>query len=180
LLKAMNELRLVGVTISITSLRDDVRRAMEPRTSSVKQKLKTMEALVKAGIPVNVNMAPIVPGINSDEVFELVKTVGDLGVQSVSYIMVRLNGQIAGIFDHWVRQSFPDRADKILSQIEETHGGALNASDFGSRMKGEGHFATQIKSMFDIARRKYIRNGPFPKLDFSHFVRDTKGQLRLF
>lgn len=180
LLKELNEKNLVRVTISITSLREETRRLMEPRTSSVYQRLKAVETLVKSGIPVNVNMAPIIYGINSDEIFDLVKTVGDLGAYSVSYILVRLNGQIAQIFEDWVRKAFPERAEKVLNQIKHTHGGTLNESRWGVRMCGEGEYADHIKQVFDLARKKYI-TAPKPEpMSFADFVRTDRGQMRMF
>lgn len=180
LLKQLNELNLLRTTISITTLREDVRRVMEPRTSTIAQRLKAVEVLTKEGIAVNVNMAPIIYGINSDEIFELVKTVGALGAYSVSYIMVRLNGQIAIIFEDWVRKTFPERADKILNQIKETHGGTLNESNFKTRMKGEGKYAEQIADMFKLANKKFIQPREIPPIDYDLFVRGDCNQLALF
>lgn len=178
----LNKLNLLRITLSITSLSEETRRLLEPRTASVKQRLKTLEILTKAGIAVNVNMAPIIPGINNHEVFDLIKTVGQLGANSAIYIMVRLNGQIGGIFTDWAKQTLPDRADKILNQIKETHGGKLNESDWSTRMRGEGVLAKQVRSMFELARRKYIHGKELEPLDYEVFVRnpDQACQLDLF
>jgi len=179
ILSEMARLNLVSATVSITTLREEVRRVMEPRTSSVAQKLKAVEELVKAGIPVNVNMAPVIYGINSDEIFDVAKAVGERGVSSLSYIMVRLNGQVAGIFEDWVRKTFPERADKILNQVKETHGGTLNESRFKTRMKGEGKYAEQISDTFKIARKKFI-TAPKPlPLNYDLFSANPT-QLALF
>lgn len=180
LLSEMAQLNLASTTISITTLREDVRRVMEPRTSSVAQRLKAVEDLVKAGVPVNVNMAPIIYGINSDEIFDVAKAVGERGAHSLSYIMVRLNGQIAGIFEDWVRKTFPERAEKILNQTKETHGGTLNESRFITRMKGEGKYAEQIADQFKLARKKFITASRPPEMDYSLFVKAPKGQISLF
>lgn len=180
ILKQLNEENLLRVTISITTLREETRRLMEPRTSTISQRLHAVDQLVRAGIPVNVNMAPIIYGINSDEIFELVKTVGELGVYSVSYIMVRLNGQVAGIFDDWVKRTFPERADKILNQIKSTHGGTLNESRFGKRMSGEGKYAEQIKDIFHVARKKFVIAKAPPPMSFELFKREVNGQMSLF
>ncbi len=179
LLKELNELNLLRVTISVTTLREGTRRLMEPRTSTIRQRLHAIEQLVKEGIPVNVNMAPIIMGINNDEIFNLVKTVGELGAYSVSYIMVRLNGQVAQIFEDWVYKTFPDRAAKILNQIKDTHEGTLNESRWGDRMRGKGLFAEQVKDMFDLAKRKYITATPPPPMTFDLFSRNPS-QLSLF
>lgn len=180
LLQELNNKNLLRVTLSITSLKEETRRKLEPRTSSVSQRLRALETLVNAGIAVNVNMAPIIMGINSDEIFEMVKTVGELGAYSVQYIMVRLNGQVSDIFEHWVRQAYPDRAEKILNQIKETHGGSLNETRWDTRMKGQGRYAENIRDIFEMARKKYIV-APHPEpLDYSRFKHLSGDQLSLF
>lgn len=156
ILQQLAEMNLVHVVLSITTLNEEIRRTLEPRTSSAANKLKALETLTKAGVPVSVNMAPIIPGINSDEIFDVVKAAGERGAHSVNYIMARLNGQIAGIFEDWVRKTFPERADKVLHQIMDTHGGTLNESRFGNRMRGEGEFADSVSAMFKVARRKFL------------------------
>jgi DNA repair photolyase len=178
-LVSLNEQNLVAITLSITTLNEDTRRYMEPRTSSIKQRLKTLETLVKHNIPVNVNLAPIIPGINSHEIFDLVKRVGDLGANSVNYIMVRLNGKIAEVFSEWLKEAYPDRAEKVLNLIRDTRDGSLNDSRWGIRMRGSGQYAEQIASTFKVARKKFIQPSRPRKLDFSHYIRESE-QMRLF
>ena len=180
LLKALHRQHLLRVTLSITTLNEDVRRVMEPRTASVHQRLKTLEVLTRAGIPVSVNMAPIIPGINSHEIPALVKEVARRGAHKVNYIMVRLNGQIDEVFANWVHQAFPERADKILHLIEQIHGGQLNDSRFGNRMRGEGAFADQVKQLFDAAVRKHVVPVDVAPLDFDAFEQQRQPQLSLF
>ncbi len=178
LLKELASMRLVKVAISITTLNEDLRRAMEPRTSTIAQRLRTVELLSQNNVPVMVMMAPIIPGLNSHEILPLVKEVAERGALKVGYTMVRLNAEIAEVFGRWVRNAFPYRADKVLNQITEAHGGSLSDSRFGTRMKGEGRMAEMVRSTFDIARKQYLTDGVMPEYDFSKF---TKGaQLRLF
>lgn len=179
LLRSLNEKKLLRVTLSITTLNEELRRFMEPRTASVKQRLKTLEILSKAGIQVNVNMAPIVPGLNSHEVFDLVKTVADHGAHSAIYLMVRLNGQIGEIFEHWVRMTYPERADKVLNQIKAVHQGQLNDNRWGKRMKGDGVEAENIRNMFQLAVKQHLNNGDREPLDLQQF-RKPGSQLHLF
>lgn len=143
---------------------------MEPRTSSVKSVLNAIEKLSVAEVPVNVNMAPIIPAINDEEIFGLVKTVASLGAKSVSYIVVRLNGHNSLLFEDWVRKNFPDRANKVLHQIKDMHGGQLNDSQYGRRMRGEGKFAELIHRQMQLARYKYLNGIQFPKLNFNLFA----------
>lgn len=177
----MAQLNLIRVSISITSLSEETRRLLEPRTASIKQRLKTVEELSKHGIPVNVMMAPIIPSINSHEILPLVKKVSEMGARSVGYTVVRLNGAIAELFKDWIEKALPDRAEKVLHQIEACHDGNLNDSRFGTRMKGEGEFAKQIALQFKIARAKYFSSvKKIPALDKSHYLELKNPQYKLF
>ncbi|MDT0552704.1 PA0069 family radical SAM protein [Urechidicola vernalis] len=181
ILKKMAALNLVHVAISITSLSEDTRRLLEPRTSSIKQRLKTLETLSKNGIPVNVMMAPIIPGLNNHEVFNMVETVSTLGAKSVAYTMVRLNGTIGEVFTDWVQKTLPDRASKIINQIKEVHGGSLNDSRFGVRMKGEGKIAEQVALQFRLAKKKYLAEVCMPPLNYDLFDKSLgDAQMKLF
>ena len=180
ILKPMAKLNLVHVSISITSLSEETRRALEPRTATIKKRLETVKILSENGIPVNVMMAPIIPAINNHEIFSLVKKVSEMGATSAAYTIVRLNGAIGRIFTNWVQKTYPDRADKILHQIEDCHGGSLNDSRFGTRMRGEGKIAEQISMQFRLARKKYLSNTTFPPLDYSLFDKHETNQIQLF
>lgn len=181
LLKELAQFNLIRVNISITSLSEETRRLLEPRTASIKQRLKTVKELSKHGIPVNVMMAPIIPSINSHEILPLVKKVSELGATSVGYTVVRLNGAIAEIFKDWIKKALPDRAEKVLHQIEACHGGNLSDSRFGTRMKGEGEFAKQIALQFKIARAQYFSSvKKIPALDKSHYLELKNPQYTLF
>jgi DNA repair photolyase len=180
ILEDLNKLDLVNVSITLTSLNEDLRRLLEPRTASAPRKLRTIETLASKGIPVNVMMAPIIPGLNSHEIFELAKAVADRGASSLHYTIVRLNGTIGEVFLDWIRKTFPDRADKVINQIEECHGGKLNDSRWGVRMRGEGKTAEMISQMIKLARLKFFEGRSMKELDCSIFVRNKKGQLPLF
>jgi len=180
ILKEMAKLNIISVNISITSLSEETRRLLEPRTASIKQRLKAVEVLSENGIPVRVMMAPIIPSLNSHEILPLVKKVSELGAKGVSYTIVRLNGQIATIFEDWARKTIPDRADKILNQIAECHGGALNDSQWGRRMRGEGTIATQVKNTMAIAKNKYLKGREIPSLETKHYLDLKNPQMRLF
>ncbi|MCF4100518.1 PA0069 family radical SAM protein [Gillisia sp. M10.2A] len=171
---------LVHVNLSITSLDEEIRRLLEPRTASVKKRLETLEKLSSANIPVSVMMAPIIPGINSHEVLPLVKAISEKGALGVGYTMVRLNGAIGGIFTDWIKKTMPDRADKVLHQIQECHGGNLNDSVYGRRMRGSGTIAEQVEQQFRIARKKYLSGRVKPDLNCHLHEQYKNGQLKLF
>lgn len=180
ILKDLADDGLVQVHLSITSLDEHVRRLLEPRTATVKKRLETVEKLSTANIPVHIMMAPIIPSINSHEILPLVKAVAERGALGVSYTMVRLNGAIGGIFTDWIKKTMPDRADKVLHQIAECHGGNLNDSQWGRRMKGEGNIAEQVEQQFTIARKKYLSGRVLPALNCSLHEEYKLGQMKLF
>ena len=180
ILKDLAKLNCIRVNISITSLQEETRRLLEPRTASVKQRLKTVEELSKNGIPVHVMVAPIIPFINSHEILPIVKAVSEAGATSVGYTVVRLNGAIANIFSDWIKKALPNKANRVLHQIEACHGGKLNDSRFGTRMKGEGEFSNQIAQQFKIARTKFLKNEKISALDGSHYLQLKNPQYTLF
>lgn len=180
LLKQMAEKNLVQVVVSITTLDEELRRAMEPRTASAKKRLETVEVLTKAGIPVMVLTAPIIPGLNSHEIFDLVKAAKDAGARDVGYTMVRLNGQIADIFSIWVQQTFPDRAEKVLNQIKAVHEGSLKDNEFGRRMRGSGNEADSISQTFKLAKKKFFGKTEKFKYNLDLYNQLKQPQLKLF
>lgn len=171
---------LIGVNVSVTSLSEETRRILEPRTASIKKRLKTIKVLSENNIPVNAMLAPIIPGINSHEIMDLAKAVSDNGALSFGFTVVRLNGAIGQIFTDWIRKTLPDKADKVLHQIEECHGGKLNDSRFGTRTRGDGKIATQIHDLVALAKRVYFKNKHYPKLNTELHEQYKDGQMKLF
>lgn len=159
LLKQLAKHNLVSVNISVTTLDTSLQQKLEPRTTHPLGRLKTIETLTKNGIPVNVMLAPIIPGLTDHEIFDIAKATSEAGAKRLSHIIVRLNGAIGDIFTDWVQKNFPDRAQKVLNKIKDTHGGQLNDSRVGTRMSGEGHIAQVISDQVQVAKRKY-----FPKV----------------
>ncbi|MEX0966844.1 MAG: PA0069 family radical SAM protein [Bacteroidia bacterium] len=180
LLKQLAEMDLVHVMVSVTTLDEDIRRKLEPRTASGKNRLRVVEELANNKVPVGVMTAPIIPGLNDSEIPAILREAGARGARSAGYTIVRLNGEIAGLFTDWARKHYPDRADKMLNQIADCHNGKLNDSRFGTRMRGEGHLAGMIKQLFTINKRRYIHSDPPFKYNFSLFRRKRQGQLDLF
>ncbi len=169
---------LVHIMISITTLNEDLRRAMEPRTSSAKKRLQTVETLAKAGIPVGIMNAPIIPGLNHHEIPMVLKAAADHGALTAGMTMVRLNGSIGKIFEDWLRKNFPDRFDKVWNQICAMHGGHVNDSNFGRRMTGEGNYAEAVHQLFNTSKKKFFAGRSMPPQDLTKFRRG--GNLNLF
>jgi DNA repair photolyase len=178
LLKRLAEHRAVAVCLSITTLDPEVARRMEPRASHPRDRLAAIEQLAAAGIPVSVNVAPVVPALTDHEMPGILKAAAEAGAQSAGYVMLRLPGAVAGLFETWLEENFPDRKEHVLNRVREMRGGQLYDPRFGSRMRGEGIFADQTRAMFETWRRKY-------KLDQKSFELSTEafrpaGQLSLW
>jgi len=169
---------LVHVYISITTLDENLRRVMEPRTASAIKRLQTVEILANAGIPVGIMNAPIIPGLNNHEIPNILKAAADHGARTAGMTIVRLNGSIGKIFEDWLRKNFPDRFDKVWNQICSMHGGNVNDSQFGRRMSGEGNFAETIHQLFRTSKRKYFESRSMPPMDLTKFRKG--GNLSLF
>ena len=170
--------RLVQVHISITTLNEDLRRAMEPRTASGKKRLLTVEALATAGIPVGIMNAPIIPGLNHHEIPMILKAASEHGAMGAGMTMVRLNGSIGKIFEDWLRKNFPDRFDKVWNQICAMHGGNVNDSVFGRRMTGDGNYAEVVQQLFRSSKKKYFEGKSMPSMDLTKFRKG--GNFNLF
>jgi DNA repair photolyase len=169
LLQDLAKDNLVHVYISITTLNEDLRRKMEPRTASAKKRLETVEALAKAGIPVGIMNAPVIPGLNHHEIPAILKAAADNGALGAGMTVVRLNGVIGKIFEDWLRKNFPDRFEKVWNQISSLHGGKVNDSEFGRRMHGEGNHAEIIHQLFATSKKKNFAGRSFPPLNLTLF-----------
>jgi len=180
ILTELTKYNLLHVSISITTLNETLRQKMEPRTATSQNRLKLVRALASANIPVNVMTAPIIPGLNSHEIPELIRESAEHGASSAGYTIVRLNGAVKDIFQDWLRKNFPDSADKVLHQIAACHGGKLNDSRFGIRMKGEGKISESIATLFRISKQKYMKGRRMRPFDLDAFQRPQRGQLELF
>src|SRR5215210_2798932 len=169
------------VAVSLTTLDDDLRRVMEPRTSRPVRRLAAIEKLAGAGIPVGVMTAPVIPGITDHELPNLISAAAEAGATFAAYTPVRLPGAVGPLFEDWLSRHFPDRKEKVLNRIRSMRGGRLNDPDFGSRMRGDGIVADHIAQLFDIScRRAGIERGRFPKLSTAAFRRVSEGQPSLF
>ena len=169
---------LVHAYVSLTTLNEELRQKLEPRTATAQRRLQTIKHLTEAGIPTGVLCAPLIPGLNHHEVYELIKQAAAHGAVSAAQMVVRLNGQIGQIFEDWLRSAYPDRAEKVLNQIKEMHGGQLNDNQFGRRMRGQGVLADSIHNIAKLAKQKYLTGREMPEYNLNAFRRG--GQASLF
>lgn len=182
LLKPMAELGIVSVALSLTSLDQSLTRVMEPRTSSPQARLRAVEELSTAGVPTAVMVAPVIPGLNASEIPGILKAAKDHGAESASYILLRLPLTVRPVFLEWLERTQPTKKERVESRIRSTRNGGLNSAQFGTRMKGTGEIADQIKQTFRLFARRFGLSQRLSLLDCSKFQRPkpTSGQLRLF
>lgn len=171
---------LVHVAISVTSLDEQVRRLLEPRTASAAARLQVIRRLSEQGIPVRAMLAPIIPGLNDHEILPMARAVADCGARAVHHTVVRLNGDVAEIFEDWVRKTMPDRAGRILNRIRDCHDGRLSDSRFGRRITGSGRFAELIGQQMDLARRLYFEDRKMPPYNLDSYRKRKHPQLALW
>ena len=170
--------RLVHVYISVTTLDEKMRSKMEPRTASAAKRLQTIRALAEKNIPTGVMCAPMIPGLNHHEVPAILKAAREAGAVGAGMQVVRLNGSIGSVFEDWLRRNFPERFHKVWNQICALHGGTVNDSQFGRRLRGTGAQADSMEQLFRAAQRKYFEGCDFPPYDLTRFQRT--GTLSLF
>ena len=178
LLRELAGCNAVAVNISVTSLDPKLQRVLEPRTTSPQGRLDAIEQLRAANIPVGVMVAPIIPGLTDHEVPKILEACAEAGAQFAGYTIVRLPWAVAPLFEHWLDEHFPDRKEKVLGRIRHLRGNRLNNSQWRTRMTGEGIFAEQIASLFEVGCRR-AGIGARPRLSTAAFRR-MREQLTLF
>ncbi|RYH03180.1 PA0069 family radical SAM protein [Salipiger sp. IMCC34102] len=173
---------LVRVGISVTTLDPATARAMEPRVPSPAARLRAIRALTDAGVDVRVMVSPIVPALTDHEVETILARAAEAGAVAASAIVLRLPREVAGLFEDWVRETYPDRAARIMARVRELHGGKTYDPEWGQRMTGQGEWARLTKQRFDLAARKLGLKRDLPPLRCDLFkVPPAPGdQLALF
>ncbi|MDM7956277.1 PA0069 family radical SAM protein [Blastomonas sp.] len=154
LLAEMARHDLVAVALSVTTLDGAIARTLEPRAATPRKRLAAINALAERGIPVHMNVSPVIPAITDHEIEAVVAAGAEAGALSASFIPVRLPHEVAPLFRAWLDAHFPDRAAKVMGIIQEMRGGRDNDPDFGTRMRGQGPWAELIRTRFRIALKR--------------------------
>ena len=174
LLQELAKKNLARVAFTITSLREELRLKLEPRTATYKSRLKTMERLSALGIPCGIMAGPVIPGLNNYDTPQVIKAAAEHGALFAGYTVLRLNGTIKELFFDWLKKNYPDGYEKIIAQVKSMHGGKVNDSEWGRRMKGEGNIAESIHQLIAQAKKKYMKDKVVPEYNFGAFKRPTK------
>lgn len=171
---------LVSVAVSVTTLDNQLKRILEPRTPRGQVRLDVVRALSEAGINVTVMAAPMIPYINDHELEDILQQAHQAGATSARYILLRLPLEISQLFQEWLVEHFPDRANKVMSIIRQSRGGQDYRSRFGERMVGTGAFAMLLHNRWRVASRKLgFENDRRFELNTTSFKRSNE-QLALF
>jgi DNA repair photolyase len=181
LLAPMAKKRLVWATLSIITLDHRLSMKLEPRTSAPARRLTAVKRLSEAGIPVSVNVAPVIPFLTDSELESILEAAASSGAISAGYTLVRLPWEVRPIFKEWLEKHFPLKAEHVMSRIRDMRGGRENDPNFGSRMKGQGAFAELLSQRFRKATQRFGLDKPSYDLDCNLFVPPSlSGQARLF
>lgn len=173
--------RAAVVNLSITSLRREIQRVMEPRAPSPERRLDAIRRLSEAGIPTSVMVAPVVPGLTDHEMPAILEAAAEAGAVRAGWVMLRLPWAVRELFEDWLERHFPDRKEKVLNRLRDLRGGDLYDSRWGVRQRGQGPFAEQVEQMFEVACRKAGLNQVSLELSTAAFRRPERGgQLGLF
>jgi DNA repair photolyase len=186
LLAQLAKENLAAVHVSVTTLRNELKRTLEPRTASPAARLRTISTLASAGIPVGVIAAPMIPFVNDQELEHILEAAKEAGARSANYILLRLPYEIKDLFREWLAVHYPLKADHVMSLIQQARGGKDNDPRFGHRMTGMGQYAAMLGQRFSIACHRLglnrRNNGERIALDTSRFrMPAEKGdQMSLF
>lgn len=171
--------RAAAAFVSVTTLDADLARRMEPRAATPLARLRAVEELRKAGVPVGVMVAPVIPGLTDPEAPAILRAAADAGAVTACYVVLRLPLGVKDLFAAWLERHYPGRGGKVLGRIRDTRGGKLNDSRFGVRMRGEGPWADTFNRLFKVTRKRVGLDGPLPEVSAAAFRRPGR-QLTLF
>lgn len=181
LLAELASLNLTAVALSVTSLDPKLSGLLEPRASAPAKRLDALEKLAAAGVPAHVSIAPVVPSVTDEFIEGILKEAATRGVQTASWIMLRLPHEVAPLFREWLQVHYPDRAGKVMGIVQSVRNGRDNDPGFFSRMKPLGPWADLFRHRFRLACKRNGLNREQPVLDCSRFERhEASGQLNLF
>jgi DNA repair photolyase len=172
--------RTISVFVSVTTLDPELARTLEPRATAPAGRLAAIEELAKAGVPVGTLIAPIIPGLTDHELPAIAAAVASAGARYAGYVMLRLPYAVTNLFTEWLERHRPASKERVLGRIRDVRNGNLNDPRFGSRMRGEGVLAEQIRALFHLACERAGLNQSRPELSTAAFRRPQGTQRLLF
>ena len=181
LLQELAAMNLARVTVSLTTLDPELKRTLEPRAASPQARLRVISTLARAGVPVSVLAAPMIPAVNDAELEQLMAAAAEAGATRAGYVLLRLPHEVKDLFRAWLQQYLPLRAEHVMSLVQQARGGRDNDPRFGLRMRGTGPWAEMLRARFELARKRLGLNAErSPELDTDRFCPPRSGgQLEL-
>jgi len=167
------------VNVSITTLDAELAGKLEPRAARPEHRLRAVRLLAEAGVPVNVLVAPVIPGLTEHEMPSILEAAAAAGARRAGYVLLRLPYAVKDVFLQWLDDHEPGKKERVLSRLRDLRGGRLYDASFGARMRGEGIFAEQIRRMFDVTARRAGLNREEIRLSTAHFRRPGGVQLEM-
>ena len=182
LIAPMAAQRLAAVYVSLTTLDPDLARKLEPRAAAPARRLRTIETLAKAGVPVGVSVSPVIPFLNEPELERVLEAAAAAGASTAFSIVLRLPWEVNPLFQQWLQQHVPQKAERIMARLRDMRGGKDNDARFGHRMRGQGVWADLLRQRFQKACARLGLNRARVELDLSRFRRPARqpGQASLF
>ncbi|MDA0239053.1 MAG: PA0069 family radical SAM protein, partial [Proteobacteria bacterium] len=182
ILSDMASRKLVQIVVSVTTLDGSLARTMEPRAAAPRNRLRTIRALVDAGVPTAVLAAPMIPGLNDPELDDILVAASDAGATQAGYVLLRLPLELKDVFVDWLHSHYPTRADKVLSLMRQSRDGAIYQSEFGKRMSGSGVYADLLRARFRAATKRLGLNARKYQMDCDSFAPPPRAgdQMALF
>lgn len=180
IISELAKLDLVHVAVTLNSLNESLRQKLEPRTVTSQSRIRLIAQLSELNIPVRLMCAPVIPGLNSDELPAIIKAAAEAGASGANFTLVRLNGAIGEIFTDWIYKAYPNKAEKVLHMIASCHQGKLNDSRWAQRMGGDGKVAESIHQLFRISVKRFMNGRSLRPLNMTHFSPAGGKQLDLF
>jgi DNA repair photolyase len=170
--------RMAAAYVSITTLDDRLARILEPRAARPERRLKTIERLSQAGVPVGVSVSPVIPFINEPEIERILEAAAQAGARHAFSIVLRLPWEVNPLFQQWLEVHFPERAKRVMSRIRDMRGGKDYDARFGTRMTGQGIWADMIRQRFQKTAARLKLNEARVALDLTRFVRSVSPRKR--
>jgi DNA repair photolyase len=181
ILAEMAQQNLVSVALSITTLNRDLSRRLEPRAAAPQRRLETVQKLSAAGIPVSVLIAPLIPVLTDSELETIMEQARHAGARSCGYVLLRLPHELKELFQQWLHEHQPLKAEHVMNRIRDCRGGKEYQAEFGTRMSGEGIFADLLRQRYQRAMKRLEFEG-MAELETQYFIkpRKEKTQMELF
>ena len=180
ILAELATLGLVQVSVSVTTLNNGLKTALEPRTAGPRARLRVLDSLHQARIPVGAMIAPVIPCINDNELEDIVAAVSKAGASTASYILLRLPLEVEDLFVEWLQRHYPNRADHVMSHIRAMRGGVAYRAEWGTRMRGQGTYADLLARRFELATKRAGLGTDLSVPLRTDLFRPTNDQLSLF